>query len=85
MWGIAIAIAFNSMALSFGIFARIMAFFTPFTAILLPDLICTIKKKGTAFYLVLGIAVIFFYIIYYQLVLIGGSAQADAWYPYMTR
>ena len=87
MWGLAIAIVFNSMALSFAIFARIMTFFTPFMAILVPDLVYALKKKGTNVYILLGILMICFYIFYYMYVLMGETGQgvSEAWYPYMLR
>ena len=87
MWGLAIAIVFNSMALSFGIFARIMTFYTPFMAVLVPDLVYAIKKKGNTIYLLVGIVMIIFYILYFMFVLMGESGQAiaDTWYPYIPR
>lgn len=86
IWSLAISIVFNSMALSFGILARVMSFFTPFTAVLVPDLIYALKrKKGTGFYLIIGILMIIFYVLYFKIILIKGDAQSSAWYPYIAR
>lgn len=85
IWSLVIAIAFNCMALSFGILARAMLMFTPFTAVLIPDLIFALKKKRNDIFLIIGIFVIAFYIFYFEFIIMQGTAQADAWYPYIIR
>lgn len=88
IWGLSIAIICNAVALRIGVFARLMTFFTPFIAVLIPDLIYAIKKKDEInryIYIVVGLMVIAFFIFYYQFVLMGGEAEGARWYPYVRR
>lgn len=88
IWGLSIAIICNSIALNLGIFARVMVFFTPFIAVLIPDLIYAMKKKDEInkfVYLFAGIIVVAFFIFYYNVVLMGGEAEGARWFPYVRR
>lgn len=88
IWGLSIAIICNVLALRLGIFARLMTFFTPFIAVLIPDLVYAMKRKDEInryIYVVVGLMVIAFFIFYYQFVLMGGEAEGARWFPYVRR
>ena len=87
IWSLSLAIIFNSLALNLGIFARLMTFFTPFIAILIPDLVHAIRENKANRYLSISVGIVFiiFFVLYYQLVLMGGEAEAAQWFPYIRR
>ena len=87
IWSLSLAIIFNSLALNLGIFARLMTFFTPFIAILIPDLVHAIRENKANKYLSISVGIVFiiFFVLYYQLVLMGGEAEAAQWFPYIRR
>lgn len=88
IWGLSSAIIYNAVALHFGIFARVMVFFTPFIAVLIPDCVYAMKRKDEInryTYMIAGLLVIAFFAFYYQVVLMGEEAEAAGWFPYVLR
>lgn len=84
IWGVAIAILFNSLALSLGVFARVMKFFLPFVALLIVDILLAIRKNRTQ-YIIANISVILFFSIYFLLIILGNTAIGEGWGYYISK
>lgn len=86
LWIITLAVLSNILALSLGVFARIMIYFTPFISIIIPNLLLTIKKKENVFFYILAwILIVIFFYFYYSVVLLSGDAISAGWVPYSFR
>lgn len=84
IWGLAIAILFNILALSLGIFARVMKFFLPFLTIIIPDIVLAIRKDKA---LSLGIwtMILGFFCIYFYFVIVMNTSIGEGWNPFIFR
>lgn len=82
IWGLGLAVLFNSLAISFGIWARVMKFFLPFLTLIIPDLVLTLKKQKLL-YAMASVIIIGFFIFYFYFVVLGNTAISEGWFSYV--